>query len=259
MNTERTKNTSRSKRIAAFLLAGSACTALASTETLPDGRALIEGHIEAIGGREAVEVQADSIMIGEFRMPAAGVEGRMVIASRASGERVTTIELPGIGEIVSGYSAELSWSIDPFSGPRLIEGEELEALIERSELAAILRDPQFVTEARTVERTEFGGTPCFRVELQWTSGRTSYDCYAVETGLMVAMETVETSPMGEFESLSLLGDYKAFDGVLAPTVTTVRSMGQDQIVVIEEIRLETPDEALFQLPPAIATLVDDRN
>jgi hypothetical protein len=248
-----------SKLMAALVLTSGAWTAQALADALPEARALIEGHIEAVGGREALEAQTDSILVGQFRMPAAGVQGRMTVASRAGGARVTVIELPGIGQIQSGYSADLAWSIDPFSGPRLIEGEELEALIERSELAAILRDPEYVRDARTVERTEFGGIPCFRVELSWKSGRTSHDCYAVDSGLMVAMETVETSPMGEFESLSLLGEYKDFHGVLAPSVTTVRSMGQDQIIEIDEVRLDIPDAALFELPPAIATLADSRN
>lgn len=248
----------RTSILAALWLSAVPMSAIASDTALPDARSLIEGHIEAIGGREAIQTQAESILIGEFSMPSAGVSGDLTIASRANGERVTRVELPGIGEIRTGYSPDLSWSIDPFSGPRLIEGDELHALVERSELAAILRDPEFVTAARTVERTEFNDTPCFRVELTWRSGRTSHDCYAIDSGLMIAMENIETSPMGEFESVTLLDDYKVLEDVRLPTVMTVQSMGQEQILKVEEVRIESPDDALFDLPAPIQTLVADR-
>jgi hypothetical protein len=75
---------------------------------------------------------------------------------------------------------------------------------------------------------------------------------------MVAMESVETSPMGEVESLTLLGDYQEMQGALVPTVTTVRVMGQDQVITVNEINLGPPDEALFDIPAPIRTLLEDR-
>jgi hypothetical protein len=238
-------------------MAGSLLAATALAEELPDARVLIERHIEAIGGREMVLAQADSLLLGTFAMPAAGVSGSLTVASRASGDRVTRIELPGMGEIHSGYGPEVSWSIDPFMGPRLIEGDELTAMIERSEPAAILREDKFVLQARTIERTEFAGQACYRVELTWRSGRTTHDCYSVDSGLMIAMEAIETSPMGEVESLTLLEEYQEIHGALVPTVTTVRVMGQDQVLTFEDFQLGPPDEAWFVMPPAIRTLLDD--
>lgn len=229
-----------------------------SSAELPDARHLIDRHIEAIGGREALLAQNEAVMHGEFAMPAAGVTGSMMMASRASGDRVMVIELPGLGEMRSGYSRDLAWSIDPFLGPRLIEGDELAAQVERMEPGAVLRDSEFVASASTLELANFADQDCYRVELKWRSGRSSHDCYAVDSGLLIAMESVETSPMGEVESLSLLGEYETMHGLLVPTVTRVQVMGQEQIVTISEISLETPDDALFELPPPIRTLLEDR-
>lgn len=228
-----------------------------AAEALPDGRELVERHIEAIGGREAVLAQTESIVRGEFAMPAAGMSGELMVASRPPNERVVVIELPGIGEIRSGYRPELAWSIDPFMGPRLIEGEEFQLQAERMEPAALLRDPEYVKSLETVELTEFDGQGCYRVAIEWHSGRTSHDCYAVDSGLLIAMETTEVSPMGEAETLSLLSDYESFGGVRLATETRIQTMGQEQVLTISEVKLEAPDDDLFELPPPIQTLVED--
>ena len=250
---------SRTLSAPAQLLVGAilvACNSMAAAgEELPDARSLIEQHIEAIGGRDAVLAQTESTLIGKFSIPAAGMSGALTVASRASGERISVIELPGLGEMRNGYSKAVAWSIDPFLGPRLIEGEELAALVERSEPGAVLRDEEFLEGARTVGRTELGGQDCYRVELSWKSGRSSHDCYAVDSGLLIAMESVETSPMGEVESLTLFGEYREMHGVKLPGVTTVRVMGQDQVLTVDELRLGAPDAALFEVPAPIRTLL----
>lgn len=243
------------------MLALSMNPALAETandQELPDGRALIERNIEAIGGREAIMAQSEGVIEGEFAMPAAGITGPLVVASRSPSERIIMIELPGIGAIKTGYSPDLAWSIDPFMGPRLIEGEEFAALAESSEPAAVMRDPEFVVSAETVGISEFLDQDCYRVRLEWRSGRQTHDCYAVETGLLIATESVETSPMGEMESLTLMSEHKEMHGFLVATVTRVQTMGQEQILTLKEFNLETPDPELFELPPAIQTLVEDR-
>ncbi|TVQ42556.1 MAG: hypothetical protein EA370_00190, partial [Wenzhouxiangella sp.] len=128
----------------------------ASEQELPYARALIDRHFEAVGGRDAILAQSEGVLEGEFSMPAAGITGSLMVASRAPADRVIRIELPGVGAIKTGYSPDLAWSIDPFMGPRLIEGEEFDAMTESSVPGAVMRDPEYVNSATTVELTEFG-------------------------------------------------------------------------------------------------------
>ena len=222
---------------------------------LPEARTLIERHIEASGGREAMLAQYELIIDAEFSMPAMGIVGQMTVVGRPPADHVTIIELPGLGEMRTGFSPELAWSVDPFMGPRLIEGEEFDILQESIVTAAVLREPEYVASATTVGRAEFNGQPCFRVQIDWHSGRQSHDCYAMESGLLIAMEMVQSSPMGEMETLIILDGFREFEGVLAPTVMRQTIMGQEQVMTVKEMRRESPDPALFELPPPIRTLV----
>lgn len=227
-------------------------------EDLPEARTLIDRHIEEIGGREAILAQTDATMTGTFSMPSAGMEGPLVVAARAPAERVTRITLPGMGEILSGYSREVTWSMDPFTGPRLIEGDELQAQVEQSEPGAILRDEEYIEAAETVGVEEINDQDCYRVRLEWKSGRETFDCYAVDSGLLIGMESTQPSPMGDVEALMVVDEYQEFDGVQVPTISRIEVMGQTQVLEIESIDFGTPDEALFERPAAIQGLIDQK-
>ncbi|HKL49862.1 MAG TPA: hypothetical protein VJ902_07690 [Wenzhouxiangellaceae bacterium] len=242
-----------------ILALGAALSGPMFADELPEARALIDRYIEEIGGREAVLAQTDSTMTGRFSMPAAGMEGTLVVASRAPAERVTRISLPGMGEILSGYSRDVTWSMDPFTGPRLIEGDELQFQAEQSEPGAILRDPAYVESAETVGTAQVNGQDCFRVRLRWKSGRETFDCYATASGLLVGMESTQPSPMGDVQAVMSVDEYRRFDGMLVPAITRVEVMGQTQLLEIDKVAFGTPDDSFFARPAAIEGLIDQRN
>lgn len=240
------------------LAAGQIMAESLAEHELPDARSLIERHIEATGGRDAIMAQSEVVMTGEMAMPAVGISGSLMVASRMPIEQVVLVELPGMGEMRTGVSPDLAWSVDPFMGPRLIEGDEFKSLLDNTLPGAVMRDPEYVKSATTVGMAEFAGQSCFRVKIEWHSGRESHDCYAEDSGLLIAMQSVENSPMGSIEMVSVLEEFREFDGVMIPTVMRQTIMGMEQIMTLTDIRFETPDPALFELPAPIQTLLEDR-
>ena len=226
---------------------------------LPTARTLVDAHIAASGGIEVFEQQVNSTTKGRFVMPAAGLEGQLSGFSRAPSERVILIEIEGIGTIHSGYNDGKAWSSDPFMGPRLISGVELDLQIESNELGALIRSDEYVASMQTVGTAEYNGETCYKVNVVWKSGRESVDCYSVENDYLIAQEATIESPMGSIQSVMLFSDYKTFevDGVelVWPATTSITSMGQEQQLIIDSIELGAPADEYFELPPAIATLM----
>jgi len=229
---------------------------------LPGARSLVEKHIAASGGQDALEHQMESTTKGRFVMPAAGMEGQMTLFSRMPTERAIEIELPGIGTIQSGYKDGEAWSVDPFMGPRLITGAELEMQIEANEPGALMRAEEFVDSMQTVGTAEYDGRTCYKVDVVWESGRESSDCYSTDSGLLLASESQVESPMGVMETTTVFSDYRTFesDGVemILPAMTEVTTMGQQQQLIIDSIALGAPADEHFELPPAIVTLKADQ-
>jgi hypothetical protein len=254
-------NTPYCSRFLSLLALTLASATIHADSDLPEARGLVDAHIEASGGRAALERQMDSTTTGRFVMPAAGMEGQMTLYSRMPTERAIVIDLPNIGRIQSGYRDGQAWSMDPFMGPRLISGTELAMQTESNELGALLRTPEFVESMQTTGTAEYNGEACYQVDVVWKSGRESSDCYSTVTGLLLASEGSMESPMGVMETTTVFSDYRTFESngleVTLPATTEVTTMGQQQQLIIDSIELGAPADENFELPPAIETLMAD--
>lgn len=249
------KNSLVTAPVIAMILGGSA---IAAENELPDARELLDAHLEASGGVESLQRSLESTTRGRFVMPAAGIEGQMTMFSRTPTERAISIDLEGLGTMQSGYKDRQAWSVDPFMGPRLISGPELDLQIESNEPGAMYRSDEFVESMETVRTAEYNGEACFEVEVVWKSGRESTDCYSKESGFLIASEATIESPMGEMQTVTVFTDYKTFgdddEQVILPATTNVTTMGQQQQLIIDSVELGAPADEHFELPPAIQTL-----
>lgn len=229
--------------------------ASARAQDLPAAQDLIDRYVEAIGGREAATAAIATRTTGSFNMPAMGVSGQLEVVNGADGAMATKVTIPGMGEMLSGFTGEVGWSMDPMTGPRLLEGMELEAMREQSERLYAVRDASLFSSFETVGENEYEGQPCWEVRYVWNSGRESTECYAKDSGLLVAIATTQETPMGDVEVLSLLSGYEQFGDLFMPTSMTQRMMGQEQVMTIDDVEFGAVDLTLLQPPAAIQTLI----
>ncbi len=226
----------------------------AEAQELPEAQDLVDRYVERIGGREGIMGRTFIRSTGRFELPAMGVSGELEVYQGQPGMNAVRVNLPGIGEVRSGFDGTVGWALDPLQGPRVMEGRELEQTREEASFVSTLRDPSLVTSMETVEQTEMNGEACWRVRLTWRSGRETFDCYGVESGLLVASTSTQESPMGSIQVTSLLSEYREFGGFSIPTRMTQQMMGQEQVLVIENVEFPPPDPSVFDLPPEIRAL-----
>ena len=228
----------------------------ATSSSLPAGRAIIDRYVQAIGGRDAVMRYTSIRYVGNFEMPAAGMKGNLTIVQAAPNKMGMTIELPGMGEMVTGFDGTVGWSINPMQGPRVLEGKELEQLREDAGPSALLRAPDRIRSAETVELTTMGGRACYKVKIIYNSGRESFDCYSPETGLLVAMTQTQESPMGTVQVTTFFDEWKAFGGLKTATKLRQQMLGQEQILTIDRLEFDRPEDIkAVEMPEQIKPLV----
>jgi hypothetical protein len=232
-----------------------AAAPVASQDALPPAEQVIDRYVEAMGGRDALLGHASSRSTGTFAMPAAGITGTLVVEA-APNRMASQVEIPGLGLIRNGFDGEVGWSVDPNLGPRLLDGLELAAMQENAHQLAALRDPSLFTVRETVEFTEMNGQPCYRVRLVWNSGRETFECYSVETGLMVAMSASQETPMGDIESVTFLEEYQEYGGILSPTRIRQQALGQEQVMTVDSIEYGVVGDDAFDPPASIRTLME---
>lgn len=237
------------------VLALAALPATMSAQQLPPAQQLLDRYIVAIGGRDAVLEHAASHTKGQFSMPAMGLTGELEVFSADPGRSLTRVNIPGIGEIRTGFDGEVGWSINPMEGPRVMQGGELAQLRDEAAPESTLRDPKLVASMETVEQTTMNGEECYKVKVVWRSGRETFDCYSTASGLIVGMLQKSESPMGVLDVTIHLSDYKPHGDVTLPTRIAQQMMGQEQIMTITSIDFGPVDAAVFELPAEIKALI----
>jgi hypothetical protein len=224
-----------------------------SAQALPDARAVLARFVTESGAAKAAAAPG-SRTTGTFEMADAGISGNLEGISSKEGRSLMVISIPGVGEIKQGSEVDFAWAMDPFQGPRIIEGAEFAELKEQSDPKTQLRDPSIVTDAKTLERTTMDGQPCVKLALTWKSGRTTTECYSEATGLLVASEGTQKSPMGDIQTVTFYRDYKEFDGTKSATKVVQQMMGQEQVLTFTSVSFEAIPVEKFAPPAEVKAL-----
>lgn len=241
------------------LAAGLAAPISVEAQDTPPAQEIIDRYVEAIGGRDAAVSSQATRSSGSFSIPAMGVTGELESVETPQGATAMRVTIPGMGDILSGYTGEVGWSTDPMTGPRLLEGGELDAMREQAHPLYAVRDASLFESIETTGEDSYDGEACWNVHFVWMSGRETTECFSKESGLVIAQTTAQESPMGTVDVTSRLSDYQRFGDVLVATTVRQSMMGQEQVLQITEVEFGSVDQSLLEVPEAIQTLIQAGN
>lgn len=229
----------------------------AASAALPDARTLINKHIKAIGGREAILAHTSMHGTGTVSVPKEGMTGQIEVFGAAPNLQVVRITMGGIGEIIEGFDGKHGWSVNPVTGPTLKVGKELDQVKLDADFYSDLRDPKTYPEVKTVEKVTFDGRPCYKVSLKRIDGSEDFDYYDVATGLRAGVEGTRETQMGTITQTSVESGYKQFGKLMQPTelVTTTKPASVEQRITLETVEYDTVEPSTFDPPAAIKALI----
>jgi hypothetical protein len=227
---------------------------LAQAADLPDARTLIDAHIAAAGGREALLRAAQGTSKVQMEIVENGMKLDMTMYARDA-DRATVMTIPGAGDFRSGYVGGIAWGMDPMNGPRLLQGKERDQAVEQSDSRYSFYDASVIASAKTVGLSESEGRPCYRVEIKWTNGRDSAACFGTADGLMLSNESTVVTAMGEIKQVSHISEYRDFGGAKVSAKAKSKAAGMTQIISLISYDPALPSAEVFALPPAIEALV----
>ncbi len=223
--------------------------------SLPAPRQIVDKYVAAIGGRDALLKRSSSVMRGTFEMPAAGLRGDVVGQMAKPNRMDMSITCPGIGEMRSGFDGTTAWSIDPTSGPRVLDGAELAQAQMQADFLSALHDEKNYTSMETIELADFEGRKAYTLRLVRAGTDTTYEYFDAETGLMIGSKATRDTQMGPMTATTVLSNYKDFGGIQMPTTTTVRTMGQEIVMSVTSLEWDKVEPSVFELPAEIKVLV----
>lgn len=218
--------------------------------------AILARFADAVGGEEAMRSHTSSTVRGTFSIPSMGMEGELVQYAAAPDKIVVIIEMAGMGTINQGYNGTIGWSDNPMTGAALLEGDLLAQIKEQSAFYGPLDFDELFPTQETVELAEFNGEDTYKLRLVNESGRETFFFFSEASGLLVGMNGIQSSEMGEAEVTTRIGDYRDFGGVLAATTNKAEMMGMEIVQTITELTWDDVADDAFEPPDSIKALLE---
>ncbi|MBI2949404.1 MAG: hypothetical protein HYY23_17325 [Verrucomicrobia bacterium] len=226
-----------------------------STAKLPAASEVIAKFIKAIGGKEAyLKIQSQHAK-GKFEMPAQGLTGDLEVFHKRPNKLVVKVNIPAIGDVLTGFDGKVAWSLNAAMGPMLMEGKQLEQMRDQADFDSILHAESDYKSMETVEITQFEKKECYKLKLVKKNGQAVTEFYDTKTSLLAGMIMTQESPFGPVEATNVLDEYKKFNDVLFATKVTQRMGPIEQTMVLNQYELNQVEDSKFELPDQIKALV----
>ena len=151
----------------------------------------------------------------------------------------------------------VAWESNVLQGPRVKEGEELEAAKRASRMSVLGAWKDYYKSAVTVGTETVGGKPAWKVDMTPTHGTSVEQFYfEQDSGLLVKMAQTLPTAMGNIPVEMTIGDYRDVDGIQTPFSMTQSAMSQNMALHIEKVtyNVEMP-AGRFDLPPDVKAIV----
>lgn len=246
----------RTLALAALALACSARGGAA--QELPQAKTIVDRYVQAIGGREAMARDNFRHVVTEMEMPAMGQKMTMDMKFARPNKFAVTMQMPGLGTMRSGFDGAHGWSVNPMTGPMLLEGKELEQLRRQADFDATANLATQYPTMQTVERSTANGEPCYRVRMVSAAQDTAFACFDVGTGLLSQMQMRQESQMGQMEAVVSFQDYRAAGGMKMPYKTVTQVMGQEMTMTVKSASTASIAPAEFEPPAEVKALIASR-
>jgi hypothetical protein len=218
-------------------------------------QAVYERFVDALGGREAMEQYQQTTATGTFSMPSQGINGDLQVQAMAPNLLAIEVNIPAIGIVRQGFDGEVGWSVNPMTGPMVLEGTMLDQLRQQADFLGPLNMQAYVDSADVVGEEQFDGRACQKVRLVTKWGEAYFEYYDVATGLLAGTIRTQDGPMGAMEQTTIVSEYQDFAGLLVPTKTVQQTMGMEQIITVTDVSFEPIDPSVFALPKEIQSMV----
>jgi zinc protease len=227
----------------------------AQQQELPAAETIVARFHSAVGGTDLLNSHTSMRSSGDFSIPAAGITASFESLLARPNRRAMRVEIPGFGEIRTGFTGSTGWSLSAAEGPRVMQGEEAVQAADDADYSFQFRLPGGYSSMTTVERSSVAGQDCYRVRVSWASGRETFDCYSVESGLLIGSSVRQVMNAGTVEAVHVYEDYRDFHGILMPSKITVRVGNIEQVLTRKAVTFDDVSDAELEAPTEIRALI----
>lgn len=217
--------------------------------------AIVQEHLEALGGQSVLDGISSMRASGQVEMPAMDMTLLVTMYHKEPKKFRMEVDIPQMGAtILNGYDGETAWESNPMAGePTKLTGERARSFVEQADMDSYLigaEESGFTVEY--VGDEELDGAVSHKFNLM-RADSTSLVLYVdAETKMETRVSTEAPNPMtGAMTTVETnLSDYREVGGTMEPYRIEVVIDGEVfQVVTFQEIQVNVPiDDQLFVFP-----------
>lgn len=208
----------------------------AAAAKLPTVKEILDKYVSAIGGRAANEKLKTRLTRGTLELAPMGIKGTMESYAAAPDKSYMKANLGGIGEILEGFDGTTAWSVNPLTGNRNKEGEELLQTKLIANFYAQVNMDKLYPKMEVTGTEKIGDKEAYVVvgSAEGLSSETFY--FDTKSGLLLRSDSVLVSPEGKTPAKTFYEDLREIDGIKTPYKLRVVMPQFEIITTITEIK-----------------------
>ncbi len=196
---------------------------------------VIDKYINSIGGREKIKDIKDETVMMNGNIQGMNIKINIVrkfpnkyYFNLDLGAMQQTQKFDGTNAVVSGMGQN-----------KKLEGEQLKALKEESEMYPLLRYDKLGIKPELIGMGKVNDKSAYKLKLTYPSGNSTIVYFDADTGLKLREESSRKTPQGVFSTSMDYSDYKEWDGIKYPG-KIVQTVGPQTIdMTVKEVKINT--------------------
>ncbi len=197
-----------------------------------------------------------SLMKVNVTIPMQRIKMSVTQKFREPDQQITTTELPGVLKVIQVFDGKNGWEISSLAGKRLIKDKELDFLKFSTAISSIRNEfKDIFAKAELGEDTVVEGVECYQLIMtpKKEFNRDPMKCYVdKKTFLTRKTEMTLVGEQGEMPGVTIMEDYKSFDGILLPAKVTMEAAGLKMVQTVEKFDIDVKiEDSEFKMPGSL--------
>jgi hypothetical protein len=217
----------------------------AATPTVDE---LLDKYVKALGGKEALEKPTSRVGKGSMELEGMGLGGPVEMYAKAPNKSALYIDLQGVGKIVNVYDGAKGYALSP-EGLNELSGSALAQAQRNADFYEPLNLKKHFAKMEVTGKEKVEAADAYVVVATPATGDPEKLYFAVDSGLLVRIDTDNDTPQGKMSFATYVSDYKEVDGIkIAHTLRQVSSAFTAVIKMSEVKHNITIEDAKFAKP-----------
>ncbi len=182
-------------------------------EQAPTAEAVLEGHVEALGGRKALAKIKTRLSKGTVLVDSMGSLSILTLWETSTQDRLQLTQSEILGNNYEGSTEGISWTHSLMAGSRLLKDENLRRSLREAPLNAAVHWKANFLKLEYLGRETVEKIDCHVLRLTPEGGPVEKRFYGIQSGLHVRTEAKLAIEGSSVDAVLTYGDYRWVDGV----------------------------------------------